>query len=74
MIFYFHLSFIHFSIVFYNLLGHSLISAIADGFTLAKDVIIIISAVLHILMLWILMAQYGAKRSLEAMSQINLIS
>ena len=28
-----------------------------DGFTLAKDVIIIISAVLHILMLWILMAQ-----------------
>ena len=34
-----------------------LISAIADGFTLAKDVIIIISAVLHILMLWILMAQ-----------------
>ena len=31
--------FIHFRIVLYNLPGHPLISAIADGFTRAKDVI-----------------------------------
>ena len=41
--------FIHFRIVLYNLPGHPLISAIADGFTLAEDEIIIIISILFLI-------------------------